>query len=224
MKKILYSLIVCCLLSQYAYADCNVNNPPTAGISDCVDQGGFFGQAFTACETGEWTTLTFNITNISGTGTATVYSAEGEISDNTLPSAQVAGTFTTGTVQTFTINRPVTSGSRYIWWVELETTLPLPSGFSQVCYEVNNAAFGADDDYVHSVRVGVAEPINSGGLGAASAGGGVGMGGSVAFAAAIVADDREPIPTLSQWGLLIMALLVLNLGLIFIRKKESVML
>ena len=61
----------------------------------------------------------------------------------------------------------------------------------------------------------------SGAVGAAGLAGAT--AGSAAFNVGIFFDDTAPIPTLSQWGLLIMALLVLNLGLFFVRKKEDIL-
>lgn len=319
MKKFFYLLILLCSTGHYAFA-CDVANPSTSSLApDCVGQSGFFGQAFTACESGEWTTLSFSITGLTGSGTATVYTAEGDIANSALASAQSEGTFTTSGVHTININRPVIDASRYIWWVVLD------AGISEMCYEVSTNNFGVADDYVHSETTSGLSS-NSGALrstGAATSR----MGGAVAFIAQIIAapiaatnaatavntvsatlngmvddDDNgnvtsimfeygtstaygstitatpstlnngsgsqavsanlagllpsttyhfrvtatnatgttngvdmtfttaaavvavEPIPTLSQWGLLIIALLVLNLGLIFIRKKESVLL
>jgi len=34
---------------------------------------------------------------------------------------------------------------------------------------------------------------------------------------------EEPIPTMSEWGLMIFGLLVLNLGVIFLRRRESIL-
>lgn len=217
MKKYFYILILLCSAGQYAYADCNVANVADDPNPDCVLQNGLFGQAFTVCENGEWTTLTFNINSVQGSGTATVYTAEGEVANSGAASAQIEGTFTTAGAKTITVNRPVSNGGRYIWWVEIS------GGFSKMCYEVSTGNFGAADDYVHSIRES-GGTANSGALrssGVSSSRVGFGVG----FAAVIVgAVASAPIPTLSQWGLLVMALLVLNLGLIFIRKKESILL
>lgn len=221
MKKYFYILILLCSAGQYAYADCTVDKLADAPMPDCVLQNGFFGQAFTSCQDGEWTTLTFNIEDISGTGTIKVYTAEGGAANSGVASLEdefTGGSSLIGGMKTINVNRPVTNGTKYVWWVEL-------TGFSKMCYATSNSGVAAN--YIHSSREGMTgEMANSGSLrssGVSSSREGEG----VAFGVVIVDPEAvasAPIPTLSQWGLLVMGLLVLNLGLIFIRKKESLLL
>lgn len=184
---------------------------------DCIPPMGFFGQTFTAYDLGEWQQLTFNISSMTGTGAANVFIAEGEIADKTLATVEMVGTVTAAGAQTFPISRQVEVGKKYIWWVEA------PASITRICYDVTSNVVGNRNDYVHADRVsavlGGDPQAGSGMIGGANAPAGIG-GQSVAFSIFIFAP---PIPTLSEWGLLITGLLVLNLGLFFVRKKENIL-
>ncbi len=196
-------------------SDCMVDVPTTSGGLMCVTKDGFIGQAFVPCQSGKMTSLSFNIPFFNGTGSYKVYVTDGKVADKTLPSTQIYGPFTSSGVVSVEPNRFVKEGKEMIFWVEF-------TGFSRVCFDgSNNFNYTA----VHSGLVGSGHAPSS--MAAASSGSLIttptGTGGhtALAFNANI---ERVPIPSLSEWGLVIFGLLTINLGIFFVQKKEEVIL
>ena len=218
--KNLLLIILCFFITFTSFgADCTVTVSSSSSVhadQACVQQNGFIGQAFVPCETGMWRSLQFNIPVIFGTGTFTLYIANGEIADKT-KAVKSFGPYTSAGVITESPNLPVTAGQKMIFWIEL-------TGFSQVCFNCSNTipTGGEASDFVHSALVGGAP--NPDGSGSLTTRGNVSSSrftphAALAFVAVI---DATPIPTLSQWGLVIFSLLIMNLGLFFVNKKESI--
>lgn len=197
--------------------NCEVEVLSSSSDHACVQQNGFIGQAFVPCETGTWGRLSFNIPQVIGSGNFTLYVANGEVADNTLPSVQSFGPYNSAGVITVNPDRFVTEGQKMIFWIEL-------NGFNQVCFECSNVSPPGSEasDFVHSALFGGApNPNGSGSLvsrpsSASSAR--FTAHTAMAFSATIIAPD---IPTLSQWGLLIFGLLTINLSIFFIKRKEA---
>jgi len=54
-------------------------------------------------------------------------------------------------------------------------------------------------------------------------GGGTESTGSMMFCYTLPQAAENPIPTMSQWGLMIFGLLIINLGVVFLRRKEEIL-
>lgn len=217
MKQLLFAF--CLLLPLMAFGqNCETEVSSFSGDHACVQQNGFIGQAFVPCETGKWDNLTFNIPKVIGSGSFTLYVADGEIADKTLSSAQSFGPYTGAGLISVNPDRIVSKFDKMIFWVEL-------NGFNQVCFECANAfpPGGEASDFVHSALAGGSpNPNSSGSL--VSRPSSTSSARSTPHVALAFTARISPsnIPSLSEWGLIIFGLITLNLGIFFIQKKEEI--
>lgn len=214
MKQLFYVLKTGLLLvSVLLLSNFNVNGQCTIFGTDLgADQnsdsqaniGGEDGQSFVACSSGTITAISFRTDNnntFNGTGNlwiTTGVPANGLVIA-ALPVYQVFNISPGGTIITINLNTPfpVVAGNLYSFAFGSQT------GAGNFVLDVNdNAPNGPYTD----------------GLGIFNAG----QFANVDLNFSITIAPGNPIPTLSQWGLIIFGLLVLNLGLVFVYKKQLI--
>lgn len=188
-------------------ATCNVDNTISPNGPLSIPAGAIFGQQFIACETGTIDAIKVQIKFQTAVGGAVdLYLVEGNGSTITVGSPLKTFAGQTDGLLTLTLD---------------------PSSFSVT--QGNAYAFGiggADIDQVTLDMSPVGAPANPdlpNGLFAFGIIGGTfseQMPSDLLFAVSVNFTPPAPIPTMSEWGLMIFGLVVLNLGVLGIRRKE----
>lgn len=213
----LFSLLVIAILLPFtSQADtCMTDN--TDGLTSMmstitVPSGGLIGQQFIACETGSLTAINVNIdfAAASGIGNLDLYLVSGN--GSTIVSGSPLKTFTGVSEGFITLNLAegefeVTEGTLYAFAV---------GGLNMDVVTFDDSPVGGPPD--PSVANGHFVFFFSGGVFQENPASDLFFSTSVSFTPPVV----EPIPTMSEWGLLIFGLLVLNLGVFGIRRKEVI--
>lgn len=210
MRHFLQTFLLTFLVPALSYANttCTIDNAMNPnGPLTVMPANALVGQQFVACETGSIITIKINVKFKTAAGGAVdLYLATGN--GSTIQAGSPLMTFSglSDGMQTFTLNKGqflVQKGGRYAF-----------------------AVGGAQIDQVTLDMTPVGTPANPNlpdGLFSFSINGGTfseQMPSDLFFAVGI---DFSIVPTMSQWGLMIFGLLTLNLGVFFIRRKESVL-
>lgn len=168
--------------------------------SEIATMGGEDGQTFTACGTGNITSISIRMDiNNTYNGNMNLWILNGS----------VPGFNSSTPYQQF-----MTSGTGVI-------TIPLNTPFPVIAGNIYTVGFGAvgagNNPVIDAHQIAPNGPYFDGQL----------ILNGALFAASdlnfsVTISPGNPIPTLSQWGLLIFGLLVLNLGLVFVYKKQLI--
>ena len=218
MKKILYLTFLCLFTSQFAFADCTVKNDLTPDSDYTIYDGNYAGQTFTACENG-------NVTSLTITMVAENSSSYDDIEDIVI--SMTAGTNYARAVEVAKFDRLMSqiSGDKT---VQFHTPFQVQAGqtYSWFIFVPSDGSRSHDDLHLSTTTtdpgVGGASIHNdeSDLLTSTSASGrhdfyfNFGLNINTVF---------EPIPTMSQWGLIIFGLLMLNLGVVFLYKQQTIL-
>lgn len=233
MRKILTNLkfigllIAVNLLSvSQVVAECTINSGPSTDDFGSHSGAVLATQIFTACETGPFKSFAFELLSHGYEAKGVSVSIEpyrGGTCVSIAPTAFNLGTFdivpaASGVKETFTPtnNFEVTAGETY--HVGMTMNVQSQPGF-------RGTASGRSGGFEFSQTTPTVDAIGEGSVTSFTplrSGGATGrMIPALAFNLLLGnPTPNTPVPTMSQWGLLIFGLLVLNLGIVFIYKKE----
>ena len=182
-------------------ADCTLDNTSNLNGITPRPAGTIYGQNFLACETG---TINSILLNLSAGGTIDFYMVAGD-GNGTINAAVPYQTFAVGAGGMFTFNFstpfPVTAGNLY-------------------SFALRGADVAADGSPMPAIDPNVPDGqssflISSGGAYSAMA------ALDLYFLISNKGPVVKPIPTMSQWGLWIFGLLVMNMGVFFVQRITS---
>lgn len=219
MKKILYLTFLCLLSSQFLLADCVVKNDlPTDG-SIHINGGETVGQTFKACQDGELTSLTlfFDDGGSSSLGAIEDVLIKITAGDNLATAIEVAK-----------FTRPSQNRDLEIT-IDFHTPFVIRNGQTYTWFLINPEDNGRSHDDIY-LKYTATDP-GVGGVGivphSSSSSSLIGTSAgrmNIFFNFAINHNTvLAPIPTMSQWGLVIFGLLILNLGVVFLYQQETIL-
>ena len=196
------------LLPLYTYATCKVDNTATPNGSVNTMTNFLAGQQFLACETNDL--LSVQVQTVSG-GTIDLYlvAGDGNAINYGTPyqtfSAQPSGlvtlnltnpfSVTSGNLYSFAIGNPVTGLDVVFDMTPVGAPVNpgIPDGQHAFSYsDAGVLSLSTASDLVFGINIGVP----------------------------VVVAAISPIPTMSQWGLVIFGLLIMNLGVFFVYRIE----
>jgi len=100
------------------------------------------------------------------------------------------------------------------------TSVDVVAIFTPVVGVLNSGTVGSGGTTVNPVKPVGSCPVTAMASGSGAAGGTGGGAGGTSGAAGGIGIASATIPTMGEWALMIFALLILNLGLIFIKRQE----
>ena len=212
MKRLSVFLLFILFLTpnSVVFGDCVVHGRDGQDSQFFTSQNNHLGQTFVACQTGTITSIDLTLFTPSSDynfwiGTPTGASLTG-VPYETFSVSSAAGPVTVNLTTPF----PVTQGTTYEFQINNTSTL-----FSYQRFGAVGAP--SEGDYFCGYRT------SDGSITDADLDFGINIiGTGDNFICTRAFNAPEPVPTLSQWSLLILGLLLLNLGLILINKKQSI--
>ncbi len=200
--NIYYFVIFLFITPQYIHSQCPVHNIGTFDITGNFAETGFkIGQTFTACQTG-------NITSISlGFGSGLVASTNNNLRIQAI-TPPLSSTLSSTAHQTFNL----TSGAQTVV-ITLNSPFPVVAG-NDYAFEIENSAGTSWDLQMNSI-----DDYTDGYLYQHTNGSfnDFGQAADLDFEVNIQPSSSNPeVPTLSEWGLIILALLLMTLGALYL--------
>lgn len=234
-KSVAFLTLLCLLSQSNAWADCSLGNSIRTGtLNTLVTNSTYVAQPFTACESSPITSITFQIegddykaenaevriiTNTGGSGTL------GSSSGTLLGTVNIIPTSSGSTVINFIPSNPLEliSGQSYTLLIIMDvvstSTLQGSSGQSRnssgLDFSINNASTDSNLGNASTSCFRCVSLKNDSATGRSM------MQNALVFQLN-QGGNSVPVPTLSQWSLLIFGLLILNLGLFFVHRRELV--
>ena len=220
--------LFCCIIQINALADCTIGNSIANAVFDIPSYGTqFVAQPFKACETNPIKSISFQIEGDD----YQALNAEVRIIAGNLTNIIQGSGFLLGNIDIIPTSNgntnlnfipeniySITGGNEYTWWIEMNVTFISPSlkGAAQarsggLDFSRNSAS--TDTNLGNAFDGCLDCPPLRGEIAAGSR-----MPNALLFN--LVQATNTPIPTMTQWGLGIFALVILNLGIFLLLKLE----